>query len=131
MSRSEDIGTADIDAYIAQVEASAVLGRSKRRIRLLRHLIRSEVLGQGDRLKAYSIGLDIFGKPSEFDPSSDSVVRVEMGRLRTALASFEASDFAETRIVVDIPVGTYRPTVELRDPSVEARSSRLTGLGSW
>lgn len=111
-----DISQADIDAYIAQVEASAVLGRSKRRIRLLAHLITSECLGQGDRLKAYSIGLDIFGKPSEFDPATDSVVRVEMGRLRTALTVFEASTFADTRIVVDIPVGTYRPTVALRHP---------------
>lgn len=84
-------------------------------MRLLAHLVRSEYLGQGDRLKAYSIGLDIFDKPSEFDPAADSVVRVEMGRLRTALALFEASEFSDTRIVVDIPVGTYRPTITLRN----------------
>lgn len=117
MPNSDDISQDDIDVYIAQVEKSAVLGRSKRRIRLLAHLIRSEFLGQGDRLKAYSIGLDIFGKSSEFDPISDSVVRVEMGRLRTALALFEASEFADTRIVIDIPVGTYRPVMALRDPA--------------
>lgn len=119
MPDRNDINQVDIDAYIAQVEASAVLGRSKRRIRLLTHLITSEVLGQGDRLKAYSIGLDIFGKPSEFDPATDSVVRVEMGRLRTALTVFEASTFATTDIVVDIPVGTYRPTIALRHLSGE------------
>lgn len=114
MTEQATVTAQDIDRYMAQVEASGVLGRSKRRIRLLGHLIRSEALGQGDRLKAYSIGLDIFGKPDAFDPASDSVVRVEMGRLRSALALFEASEFADTRLLVDIPVGTYRPTISLR-----------------
>ncbi|MFK7879422.1 tetratricopeptide repeat protein [Roseobacter sp.] len=118
MTLSSDFYEADFDEFIAQVEASGVLGRSKRRIRLLNHLIRSEFLGQGDMLKAYSIGLDIFGKPMDFDPASDSVVRVEMGRLRTALALFEASEFATTRIFVDIPKGTYRPTIMLRRSNI-------------
>ncbi|WP_052249726.1 hypothetical protein [Tateyamaria sp. ANG-S1] len=123
MPISAGIDETDIEHYIAQVEASSVLGRSKRRARLLSHLIRSEYLEQGDRLKAYSIGLDIFGKPTEFDPAADSVVRVEMGRLRSALALFEASEFNDTRIIVDIPVGTYRPTIELREPVAEDISS--------
>ncbi len=106
----------DIALYISQIEASKVLGRSKRRIRLLEHLVRSEFLGHGERLKAYSIGLDIFGKPENFDPASDSVVRVEMGRLRTAISLFEAGDFAaKTRIVVSVPRGTYRPEITIRD----------------
>ncbi|WP_282078221.1 tetratricopeptide repeat protein [Epibacterium ulvae] len=106
----------DILEYMSQIEASGVLGRSKRRKRLLEHLLRSEQEGAGERLKAYSIGLDIFGKPEQFDPSTDSVVRVEMGRLRAAIALFEASDFSETRIEVNIPLGTYRPVVSLRTP---------------
>lgn len=61
MPLSDDIRQEDIDAYIACIEASAILGRSKRRLRLLTHLMQSEFLGHGDQLKAYSIGLDIFG----------------------------------------------------------------------
>lgn len=86
-----------------------MFGRSKRRLRLLEHLLRSEFNGEGELLKAYSIGLDIFGKSEDFDPSTDSIVRVEVGRLRTVLALFEASEFATTKLKLEIPVGTYRP----------------------
>ncbi|MEM7470256.1 MAG: hypothetical protein AAF340_02820 [Pseudomonadota bacterium] len=105
----------DIDLYVDRIEASGVLGKSKRRLRLLSHLIRAEVLGEGENLKAYSIGLDVFGKGDDFDPSADSIVRVEMGRLRNALTLFEASDYADTAIKVTIPVGTYRPEVTRRE----------------
>lgn len=106
---------ADIDQYVDRIEASGLLGKSKRRLRLLSHLIRAEVLGEGENLKAYSIGLDVFGKGDDFDPSSDSIVRVEMGRLRNALTLFEASEFADTALKVEIPVGTYRPLVSRRE----------------
>ena len=49
-----------------------------------------------------------------FDPSLDSSVRVAIGRLRTALSLFEQSPFADTDIIVDIPVGTYRPKMKQR-----------------
>lgn len=83
-------------------------------MRLLEHLIRAEVAEQGGTLKAYALGLDVFDKSETFDPTSDSSVRVEIRRLRTAIALFEASDYAETDLRVAIPIGTYRPTLTLR-----------------
>ena len=112
-----------IEEYLAQVEASGALGKSERRKKLLRHLILAEAEGDGGQLKAYSIGLDIFGKSEDFDPQSDSVVRVEVGRLRTAIALFEASDFAVCALKVEIPKGTYRPTFSFRDVAGPADSA--------
>jgi len=97
------------------MQASGVMGKSERRLRLLEHLIKAEATGEGDKLKAYSIGLDIFQKTEDFDPSTDSIVRVEIGRLRSAIQLFEASDFADTEIEVEIPVGTYRPNISRRE----------------
>lgn len=104
----------EIDEFLEGVAVSKVLGRSVRRVELLEYIIRTEAKGEGDKLKAYAIGLDVFGKDEDFDPTSDSIVRVEIGRLRTALALFEASEFATTTLRVDIPVGTYRPTFSKR-----------------
>ncbi len=125
MPAPKEFNLDDLQAYMERVEASGVFGRSKRRLRLLSHLIHSELEGQGDRLKAYSIGLDIFDKSADFDPASDSVVRVEMGRLRSAIALFEASEFADTRMVVDIPVGSYRPAMSLRTSSAQPTSAQI------
>lgn len=109
-----------ISAYLESVERSGELGKSKRRLKLLEYLINAEVRGEGEGLKAYSIGIDVLDKPDDFDPAIDSSVRVEMGRLRTALAAFENSADATGEIVVEIPVGTYRPVVTQRTPQAMA-----------
>lgn len=104
----------EILSFISQINASGVLGKSKRRATLLEHLIRAEANGQGDALKAYSIGLDVLGKKEDFDPSTDSIVRVEVGRLRDALALFDASASSSGQVHVKIPKGTYRPVFSER-----------------
>ncbi|PJI84418.1 hypothetical protein BC777_3476 [Yoonia maricola] len=105
---------AQIEEYLACVAASEVLGKSERRLSLLEYILRQELSGQGEHLKAYSIGIDVLNKPEDFDPSIDSGVRVEMGRLRTALASFEGSDAAQCDLCVEIPTGSYRPIITTR-----------------
>jgi hypothetical protein len=51
-----------------------------------------EVLaGRGDRLKAFSIAREVYGRDESFDPRSDTIVRVEAGRLRQRLAAFGLS----------------------------------------
>lgn len=104
----------DVRAYLDRVAESGLLGRSTRRPALLEYLLRTEADGNGEKIKAYSIGLDVFDKPKDFDPTTDSSVRVEVGRLRTAIALFEASEWADTTIKVDVPLGTYRPVITQR-----------------
>ncbi len=111
---TSELSKEDIAAYIKAFLASGALGKSKRREELLRYILNCEFSDQGHMLKAYSIGVDVYGRPSDFDPTSDSVVRVEMGRLRTAIKLFEASPHADTRVKVEIPVGSYRPTITER-----------------
>lgn len=116
---SARISTQQITDYIDAVRASGALGKGERRLRLLEHLIRAEAAGEGRNLKAYSIGLDVFDRAETFDPSSDSIVRVEIGRLRTGIALFEASEHANTALLVEIPVGTYQPKLLHRNPAEE------------
>ena len=117
----------DIQAYLDRVLESGSLGRGARRPALLKYLLNAELDGEGGNLKAYSIGVDVFEKPEGFDPTTDSSVRVEVGRLRTSLSLFEASEYADTRLLVKIPVGTYRPEIHLRanDPS---KAEKLAGV---
>lgn len=127
----------NIDAYIARIRLSGAMGKSERRLRLLEHLVKSEVLDKGDKLKAYSIALDIFDRSEDFDPTTDSIVRVEVGRLRTAVTLFENSKFADTEIYVEIPVGTYRPVITRRalpakiDATENAASAPKSTAKQW
>lgn len=105
----------DLRAYLDRIMESECLGRGARRPALLAYLLRLEAANEGDRIKAYSIGIDVFGKPTDFAPTTDSSVRVEVGRLRAAIALFEASEWADTAIKVEIPIGTYQPKTTKRE----------------
>ena len=113
---SQSITSEDVQSYLDHIVAAGTFEADSLRHRLLRHLITEELAGRGDALKAYSIGVDVFDKPDTFDPSSDSSVRVGIGRLRTAVALFESQDRSDAPLIVDVPVGTYRPKINRRMP---------------
>ncbi|HEV7325164.1 MAG TPA: hypothetical protein VGN91_08855 [Bosea sp. (in: a-proteobacteria)] len=66
--------------------------------------------GQSDRIKAYSIGVDVFGRDDSFDPTVDPIVRIEATRLRSALTAYYDSAGSEDRVRITIPRGSYVPT---------------------
>lgn len=93
---------------------SGVIGERSRLRSVLRYLVTEEIEGRGDRLKAYSIGVDVIGRSEDFDPSSDSIVRVEMNRLRAALDAYYAGPGADDPLEISLPPGTYRPAFNIR-----------------
>ena len=52
--------------------------------RLLRYLADHSLAADSGPLKEYTIGVDAFGKPADYDPRIDSTVRIQIGRLRLA-----------------------------------------------
>lgn len=50
---------------------------------MLRFVVGETLAGTGSRLKAYTIGIEVFARPPDFDPQADPLVRVEAGRLRS------------------------------------------------
>lgn len=104
--------TREAEARRAALEAvldSGVLGDQSRLRQLLTYLVTEEIEGRGDRLKAYNIATESLGRGPAFNPSTDSIVRVEVARLRQALALFSASAGSDVRLLIDIPKGGYRP----------------------
>ena len=76
---------AQILEWLDRAEQHATLGGSARRYALLRYLVNEEIEGRGASIKAYAIARDVMGRPADFDPSTDSIVRVEVVRLRDAV----------------------------------------------
>ncbi|MFY0661363.1 MAG: hypothetical protein JXR15_12785 [Shimia sp.] len=98
---------AAITEHLAILQSTKEFAKGSRKYRILEYLIAAEVEGNGDRLKAYAIGVDVLDRRADFDPSEDSIVRVEMARLRTALSIFYHTH--QTGLKIEIPKGTYRP----------------------
>ena len=103
-------GPEAVRAALDRIEASGALGGS-RLGPLLRHLVEEEMAGRGDALKAYAIGIDALGRSDSFDPSTDSIVRVEVARLRVALGAYYGGAGAGDPVRIEIPKGGYRPVI--------------------
>jgi hypothetical protein len=106
--------------YLAQVDRlvnSHVLHGSESLCRLLRYLAERSLDHPGSTLKEYQIATEVFGRPSNFDPQSDSTIRVQAGRLRLKMAEYYSSEGAEDPIQVEMPKGTYVISFHRREPS--------------
>jgi hypothetical protein len=76
---------------------------------LLSWLCEKRFAGEASQIKEYSIGVDVFRRGPGFDQESDSIVRVEINRLRKRLADYYAQEGVSHRLRISIPVGQYVP----------------------
>ncbi len=100
----------NVDPRLVEIDKlvnSHTLHGSESLCKLLRYLADHALKHPGVALKEYQIATETFGRPADFDPHLDSLVRVMAGRLRTKLAEYYASEGADDPIIVELPKGTY------------------------
>jgi len=110
--------------------------RSERLSALLRFIVTHSLENRGARLKAYTIAREVFGRDENFDPATDSVVRVEVGRLRQRLEAYYHTGGVGDELVVEIAKGRYAAAFRQQEPLVEtgpeagSAQSTATGIGA-
>jgi hypothetical protein len=111
-------GTAAQRAALDAVLRSRIFNKNPRLSALLEYLCVRCALGAADCIKEYNIATDVFGRPADFDQSTDAIVRVEMHRLRKKLKEFYATEGQQEAIEIVIPSGHYLPEfVPRRNPA--------------
>jgi adenylate cyclase len=103
-----------VRAQLDRIVNSGSFQHSQRRQRFLGFLVAETLAGRGDRLKGYTIAVEVFDRPASFDPVIDPLVRVEAGRLREKLRDYYDRDGAKDLIRIDLLKGTYAPHIEFR-----------------
>lgn len=101
------------DAVREQLErvlSSELFRSAGRHSRLLRYLVERTLAGEGDQLKEYVLGTEVFDRSDSYDPRIDSIVRVEARRLRSRLEDYYRGPGAGDPIVIAVPRGSYVPT---------------------
>ena len=58
--------------------------------RFLLFVVEAVLRGKGERLKGYTIGVEVLRRDINFDPQIDPIVRVEATRLRRAIERYYA-----------------------------------------
>jgi adenylate cyclase len=75
----------------------------------LRYVIEEALAGRGERLKAFSIATEVFGRDARFDPETDPVVRTTAARVRRALERYYLLTNCNSGILIEVPKGGYEP----------------------
>jgi adenylate cyclase len=83
--------------------------------RFLRVAVERTLDGNTDQLKEFALGHDVFDRGPEYDPRTDSIVRVEARRLRKKLLAYYAGEGQLEKTVIELHSGTYVP--EFKRPS--------------
>ncbi len=103
----------DVERQLRLVLASAEFEASPKLSELLYYLVTETLAGNAERLKGYTIGVDVFDRQHDFDQGVDAIVRVQMGRLRKLLKSYYGGSGAADPIRVLLVAGRYAPRFEL------------------
>jgi tetratricopeptide (TPR) repeat protein len=98
---------------------------TQRNRRFLRFVAEEYFRGRGQAIKAYTIAVDVFGRASSFDPSTDPIVRIEATRLRIALTRYYELYGRDRPVRISLPKGHYVPVFSRApDPAQEEPQSR-------
>lgn len=113
-------GTADIPPDTVRAQLARILGdarfeSARQRRDLLRYVVEETLAGRGDRLKGYAIATRVFGRPDDFDPQADPVVRIEARRLRRDLDAYYMGPGRDDPVLIAIPKGRYLPVFAWRE----------------
>jgi hypothetical protein len=101
-----------------RVLASEAFRASKRSREFLTYVVEHTLQGRADALKERSIGIDVFGRSSGYDPSEDATVRVKAGEVRKRLQLYYSSEGNHNRVRIELPSGTYVPEFRTAETDV-------------
>ena len=107
----------DIRAYLGRLLSSRQFSSASRRGQLLEYLVAHTLAGDAAKISEYAIGLEVFQRPTSFDPRIESQVRTEVSRLRQRLREYYAEEGRHDPIVIDFPPRSYVATFEFREPA--------------
>jgi hypothetical protein len=94
---------------LTRVLASHEFRSSKRSQDFLRFVVEHTLHGAANILKERTIGIEVFGRPTSYDPSDDATVRVKAGEVRKRLGLYYSTQGAGNPLRIELPSGTYVP----------------------
>lgn len=104
-SPSEDQIRTQLDRLLSSPE----LNQSAKLQEFLSYVVEESLAGRARYIKGVTIAQALYGEDKEFDPESNSIVRVEAGRLRRRLTEYYMKEGRDDPVIIEIPKGGYAP----------------------
>jgi hypothetical protein len=82
---------------------------SRRYPALFRFIIEEALAGRGEYLKERLIGVQVFGRPADYDTAADPVVRVTIAEIRKRIAQYYHDEAHDNEMRIELMPGSYEP----------------------
>ncbi len=123
-----DLPQAEIRAQLERILASQEFSQSGSLQRFLRYVVERTLEGQAEGLKEYNVGVEVLGRGESYDPRTDTIVRVQAGRLRSKLQEYYHAQGRGDQVRIEIPKGTYVPDFQRMN---ERPDNSVAGLSRY
>lgn len=125
--QEDTIDPALVREELRRIVSSRHFQTSKRGKEFLQYVVNQKISGHGDLLKERLIGVQIFGRKPDYSTGEDPVVRVQAGDVRRRLEQYHADTDFQSKILIQIPLGSYAPVFCLRrDRPARKTSTEMT-----
>ena len=109
-----------VDPQVVREESERVLGhplfaKSKRYGTLMKYIVDHTLDGEFECLKERIIGIEVFGRSTDYDTSADATVRVAVKEVRKRLAAYFDDPAHQNELRIDLPTGSYVAKFTLPD----------------
>jgi len=106
---SGEIERAAVQQQLERLLATSLFHSSKRYPSFLKYVVTRSLAGQTDQLKERVLGVEIFGRPPDYDTNTDPIVRVTAAEIRKRIEVYYQDPKHAQEIRLFLPAGSYAP----------------------
>ena len=99
---------------VERIARSRCFTKSARLRDMLLYLSTRAFEDKADQIHEQEVGHRVFGRPPNYDTSTDNIVRVHASMLRKRLEQYFAAEGANEQLILEIPKGNYAPVFRER-----------------
>src|SRR5262245_60601379 len=111
----------EIEKQVQKIIADPIFADSDILKRFLVFVVSETLDGNSNRLKEYTIAVNVLDKPRDFNPHESGIVRIHASRLRRALNNYYCKGGIFDTIRVSVPKGGYIPKFDENDDDLSNR----------
>jgi hypothetical protein len=106
---SSEVEKNAVHQQLEKLLATPLFNSSKRYPSFLRFVVSRVLSGQTDQLKERILGVEIFGRPADYDTNTDPIVRVTAAEIRKRIEQYYHDHNHSQEIRLYLPAGSYVP----------------------
>jgi hypothetical protein len=114
-----------VRSELQAIVCSQYFRSSKRYPTFLSYVVEKTLKGEARELKERTIGVDVFGRPPDYDTNSDPIVRNTACEVRRRISLYHAEASTDRHVDILLPPGSYHPEIRF-----VASASQLTEVSS-